>query len=90
VIDVQVNNAGVGFTSVLLSRFVLQNISGLALQSFADCFECGEPDRFGLAVFEDGDIGHSDAHLVSKLGDAHLAPGKHDVDIDDNWHCLYG
>jgi hypothetical protein len=42
-----------------------------------------KPDRFDLAVFEDGDIGHRDANLVSKLGDAHLALGKHDVDIDE-------
>lgn len=44
---------------------VFQDISGLAVQFFADSFKGGEADSFGLACLEDGEVGGSDADFVS-------------------------
>ena len=44
---------------------VFQNISRLAVQFFADGFEGGEADSFGLACLKDGEVGGSDADFVS-------------------------
>src|SRR5262249_20640940 len=39
------------------------------------------------AVFQDGNVGHRDAHFFGKLGDAHLPLRQHDVDVDDDCHA---
>ena len=44
---------------------VFQDISGLAVQFFADSFKGGEADSFGLACLKDGEVGGSDADFVS-------------------------
>ena len=71
----------------LVGLSVFQDIAGLALERFANRFQSGEPDRLGLAVFQDRDIGQRDADFVGELGDAHFSLGQHDVDVDDDCHA---
>jgi len=61
---------------------VFQNISRLALQSFANRFQRGQPNCFCLAVFQDGDVSHGDADFPGELGNAHFPLRQHDVDIE--------
>ena len=44
---------------------VFQDISGLAVQFFADGLKGSEADGFGLSCLEDGEVGGSDADFVS-------------------------
>ena len=43
---------------------VFQDVSWLAVEFFADGFKGGEADGFGLAGFEDGEVGCGDADFV--------------------------
>ena len=63
---------------------VFQDVARLAFESFANCVESREPNRLGLAVLQDGDVGHRDADSLGQLGDAHLPLGQHDVDVNDD------
>ena len=44
---------------------VFQDISGLAVQFFADGLKGSEADGFCLACLKDGEVGGSDAYFVS-------------------------
>ena len=48
----------------LFIRPVFQDISWLAVEFFADGFKGGEADGFGLAGFENGEVGSRDADFV--------------------------
>src|SRR5205814_2905935 len=78
-----------GSAAALSFFFVFQNIAGLAVQSFADRLHCRESDGFCFSVFQYGNIGHRNADLLGEFGDAHLPPGQHDVDVDDDCHVGY-
>lgn len=71
-----------------LLRLILQNIPRLTMERLANRIQRGETDRLGLAVFEDRNIGHRDAHLLREFGDTHFSFGQHDVNVDDDSHIL--
>ena len=50
----------INFFRILLLR-ILDNISWLAVEFFADGFKGGEADGFGLAGFEDGEVEEASA-----------------------------
>ena len=56
-------------------RPVFQNIARLAMEMFADRFECGEADGPGFAGFEDGQILRGDVHAVGQVVQPHFADG---------------
>ena len=58
---------------------VFQDISGLAVQFFADGVKGGEADSFGLACLKDGEVGGSDTDFISQLIGFHLSLGQHDI-----------
>jgi len=68
--------------------FVFQNISGLTVESLTNRFERREPNRFGFAIFEDGNIGHRYTHLLRKFGDTHFSFGQHDIKVNENGHMF--
>src|SRR5665647_1901740 len=70
----------------VLARTILDEVSWLAVQCCADGLERGEADRADLAGLEVAEVGHGDAHVLAELGQAHLAPGQHDVEVDDDGH----
>src|SRR5674476_804050 len=70
----------------VLARTILDEVSWLTIQRCADGVERGEADRAGLAGLEVAEVGHGDAHVLAELGQAHLAPGQHDVEVDDDGH----
>ena len=67
--------------------FVFQNISGLAFERFADGFKGGQSDGLCPAVLQYGDVGHRDADLLGKLGDAHLPLRQHHIDVNNDCHA---
>src|SRR5665811_2410237 len=70
----------------VLARTILHEVSWLAVQCCADGLERGEADRAGLAGLEVAEVGHGDTHVLAELGQAHLAPGQHDIEVDDDRH----
>jgi len=70
----------------LLVASVFQDVPRLTVQCLAKRLQGGEPDRFGLPVLQNGEIGHRDANLVRERGDAHFPPSQHHVDIDYRGH----
>lgn len=69
-----------------LLRLVFQNISWLTIECLADGIECWESDGFGLSIFEDGNIGHRNAHFFREFGNTHFSLSQHDIEIDENRH----
>ena len=71
---------------ILFGIRIGQDVAGLAVQGFADRFECGETDRPGFARFQDREVRKRDADLFGELVQAHLPLGQHDVQVYDNCH----
>jgi hypothetical protein len=69
-----------------LIRPVFQYVSGLAIQSFANCLQCRETNRFGLPGFENGKVRLGDAYLFSQLAGGHLSFGHHYIQIYYDGH----
>lgn len=68
---------------------ILKNIARLAVERFANCFKCREPNRFRFPVFENREIGHRNTNLFSQFGNAHFTLSEHHVDVDDNCHMYF-
>src|SRR3569623_75648 len=64
----------------------LQEVAGLALQDAADGLQGGKPQALHLAGFEQGEIGLGDPNGAGQHVGAHLAPGHHYVQADDDGH----
>ena len=62
-------------------RHIFQNVSRLAVQGGADGLQGGEADGLGLVVFQNGQVRQGDVHLLRQLGEGHLPPGHHHVQI---------
>ena len=65
---------------------VLQNLTGLAVEMFADDVKCGEPDSLGLASLEDGQVLWGDAHSIGQVVQPHFPLGENYVKVDDDGH----
>jgi hypothetical protein len=63
---------------------IFQKVSWLAAKGGAELLERAHLDGLGLAAFQDRHVRYGDADTVSQLGDAHLALGKHDIDVEDD------
>lgn len=69
-------------SSGFLVRPVLQQIAGLTVQSVAELVQRLHPHRLGLAGFQNGEIGHGDAHPLRQLRQTHFPPGQHYVNVE--------
>ena len=58
---------------------ILQNVSGRAVQMFADGIQSRKADGLGLARFQNGEVGYGDADFLGEFAQLHLALGKHHV-----------
>lgn len=67
---------------------MLDNIPRLAIQSLAYGIKRRKADRSCLVALQNGQIGYSDSNVFRKLGQRHLAFGKHDVKIDNDSHQI--
>jgi hypothetical protein len=74
----------------LFGRFKteFQDFAGLAVESFADGFERGEADGFGLAGLEDGQVLRRAVHGGGEVVKSHFALCENHVEIDDDGHNI--
>ena len=71
---------------LLIIRNKLQDIGGLAVEGQAVGVEGTEPDGFGLAGFEDGEVGEAQADLIGEFIEGYFSFRHDDVEIYDNGH----
>ena len=55
---------------------------------FANGFERGEADGFGLAGFEDGKILRRDVHAIGQIVQPHFPLRENHIEIDDDGHKI--
>src|SRR6056297_3519889 len=72
----------------LLIRAVLQNIPRLAVECLANCRQGLESNTLDLALLEQRQIGLRYADELRQLFGLQLAPGQHDIEVDDDCHGL--
>ena len=75
--------------SVALFRAVLQQITGLAIQRFAQGIQRAEPHRLGFSGFQNGQVLLADTDHAGQLVGFHISSRQHDVEIYLNRHEVY-
>ena len=69
-----------------ISVAVLQNLTGLAVEMFADGFKGGKPNSLRLASLEDGQVLGGDADAIGQVVQPHLPLGEDYIKVDDDGH----
>src|ERR1035438_2693839 len=59
-----------------------EQVAGLAVEGLAEPGQGGEPDRPGVAVFQDGQVDYADADPLGELGQGHVQVGQQLVEVD--------
>jgi hypothetical protein len=67
-----------------------EQVAGLAAEDLAEPGQGAEPDRPGMAVFEDGQVDHADTDQLGKLGQRHAPLGEKLVEVDDDGVAITG
>ena len=65
---------------------IFQNVPRLTVQRPADGLQGGETHRFGVVVFQNGQIGQGEVHFLGQLTEAHFPLGHHHIQVDNNGH----
>lgn len=78
--------SGSGIEGLAAIWFISQQVSGLAVEGLAQGLQRGEADGFGMAVFQDGEIGEGQVDPAGQFVQAHFPAGHHDIEIDDDRH----
>ena len=78
----------------IFHRRILQYVARLTVQLAADSLQGGKTHGFGLARFEDREIGWGEAHTLGQFAKGDLAAGHHDIEVYYYRHivslrCLY-
>ena len=73
--------------SLLFLRNVDQDVPRLTVRGGANGLQRGEAHRLGFVIFQNGEIGQGDVHLLRELGEGHLPFCHHHVQIDHDCHA---
>ena len=84
--DLLIPHGQVHYLSLLPLLYPFHNMADILgiVELPTNCFQGGETNRFNLAGFQEGDVGHSDADSIRKFRYGHFAFCQHHIQVDNN------